>query len=154
MSDVNLAPVPYQTPVTASKGLLTVPWQAWFRQLSSLVITASQVDATAAAAEAEASASAASSSAASAESYSSSAETYANNAATSATESGTSASQAESSAASAAASAAAASSQGFSPYIISSPVTVPANFQMIAFQRVSLLSGGSLQINGRGRLIL
>jgi hypothetical protein len=35
MADV--PPVPYQTPLTTGKGLLTVPWTAWFRQLFARV---------------------------------------------------------------------------------------------------------------------
>lgn len=148
---VNLGPVPYQTPVTSVQGLLTTPWQAWFRQIANLVLTASQIDATAAAAEAEAAATAA-------EAAEINAQSYAANALTSATNSASSATDAANSATAAAASAAAAAGatgtgSGFSPYYITSSITVPVNTQMVTFQRVTLAGSGRLQINGRGRIL-
>lgn len=144
-----LPPVPYQTPVTGVQGMVTTPWNAWFRQIAALVLSASQIDAATAAADAEAAAALAQSAVTTAQSYSTSAATSATNAAQSASDAATSASQA---AASAAAAASASSGQAFSPYIITSTIVVPANTQLVTFQRVTL-AGGRLQINGRGRIL-
>jgi hypothetical protein len=153
MGNVNLAPVPYQTPISGPQSIITGPWQAWFRQLTNIVLTASQVNATAAAAAAAASAAQAASSSSSAGGFSTAALGYSTTSATSSATAVTAASQAAASALAAAASAAAATGQGFAPYIISSTVTVPANFQMVAFQQITLLPGGRFQIFGRGRLL-
>jgi len=41
----------------------------------------------------------------------------------------------------------------FSPDYINDTIEVPVNRQLVAFQRVTIASGGSLQIFGRGRIL-
>lgn len=157
----NLPPVPYKTPMLSGEGFLTSPWQGWFRQLVQMVVGASQIDATTAAANAEAAEAAAASSASVAGGYATTASGYSTSAGASATGAASSATAAAASATSAATSAtaaqaavdAAAGSMAFAPDYITSTVTVPVHRQFIAFQRVTIASGGSLQILGRGRIL-
>lgn len=160
MANANIPPVPYKAQVTGAQGIISTPWAAWFRQLYNTVITASQIDATVAASNAEAAASAAAASATNAHTAETQANTYAGNAAISATNAATSAGLASVSASTAVAQVLAAEAlmdslgvQAYSPDYITDAVNIPIHRQLIAFQRVTIASGGSLQIYGRGRIL-
>lgn len=147
----SLPQVPYKTPLSERTGYLTGPWMAWFRDLFKVVNEASQIDASAAASAAAASAASASSSATAAQGYASNALTSAGNAAASETSASNSAISAAASAE--AAEAAANSVAVYNMDYVDSIVTVPVHRQFITFQRVTLVVGGSLRINGRGRIL-
>lgn len=159
-NSTGLNPVPYSSQVVTPRGLLSVPWQAFFKQLYQVVLTASQINATTAAQEAQTAATNAASSASAASSSQSSASTYATQAATSASSAANSATQAASSATSAANYASQVQAQidlvgaqAYSPDYISDTVQIPVHRQLITFQRVTITLAGSLQISGRGRIL-
>lgn len=160
MANTSLSPVPFQTPVTGSQGILTAPWVGWFRQLFQTVLTASQIDATTAAADASASAAAAASSAAvagsnetSAASFTAQAGISATASANSATASAISATSAQSAADSAITLANQLGAGAVSPDYLTFTFSVPVHRQLVTFQRITLGTGGSLQISGRGRIL-
>jgi hypothetical protein len=123
---VKISPPPFTTPMNAEKGFSNA-WIAWLNKLFELVTADINIGASASADAAAASASA--------------------NAAS------VSAASAAADAATVTAQIALTGAQAYSPDYIESTVNVPVKRQLIAFQRVTIAAGGSLQIYGRGRIL-